>query len=154
MELVPRIAEDVNRKRIERLQQTLARKAGGECLANSPNTQVEPESPVSSRVIAASMMGVGDNYVGLAKRVREPSREFFEEVRAGELTLSEAIRRLDGLTDDARAVRVKAVRRKVRMLSGETLRMSPPQCHRKRRTQRVKWGIWFSRASRRSARNV
>ena len=92
LELMPRIAEDVNRERIEKLQQTLARKAGRECLANSPNTQAEPESPISSRVIAANMMGVGDNYVGLAKRVKEASLELFEEVRAGEVTLSEACR--------------------------------------------------------------
>ena len=57
-DLIPRIAEDVNRKRVERLRHTLARKAGGECLAKSPNTEGEPDTPVSSRVVAASMMGV------------------------------------------------------------------------------------------------
>lgn len=54
-------------------------------------------------MIAAGIMGVNDRYVGLAKRVKEASPELFEEVRVDEVTLSEAIRRLEGITDDARA---------------------------------------------------
>ena len=99
MELVPRIAEDVNRKRIEKIRQARLDQPEGETLGNSPKTGTEPEAAVSSRVIAASMMGVNDNYVGLAQRVKQASPQLFEEVRAGEITLSAAIRRLDGLTD-------------------------------------------------------
>ena len=88
----------------ERLRQTLARKAGGECLGEVPNTGNGDEEPVSSRALAAHMMEVGDNYVGLAKQVREASPELFEEVRVGQVTLSEAIRRLEGITRDARAL--------------------------------------------------
>lgn len=97
--LVPRIAEDVNRKRIEKIRQARLDQPEGETLGNSPKTGTEPEAAVSSRVIAASMMGVNDNYVGLAQRVKQASPQLFEEVRAGEITLSAAIRRLDGLTD-------------------------------------------------------
>ena len=48
-------------------------------------------------------MGVNDRHVGPAKRIREASPARFEEVRAGEVALWAAIRRLDGITDDARA---------------------------------------------------
>ena len=111
LEAMRRIAEDVNWQRIEKLQQTLARKADGECLELLPNTGECDEPRVSSRVIAADMMGVSDRYVALARRVRDASPKLFEEVRVGEVTLSAAIRRLEGTIDDARATRVKAVRR-------------------------------------------
>ena len=103
MELVPRVAEDVNRKRIEKIRQARLSEGDGQTLANSPRSGGELDGPISSRAIAADMMGVNDRYVGLAKWVREASPELFEEVRVGELTLSEAIRRLEGITDDARA---------------------------------------------------
>ena len=124
VEVMPRIAEDVNLERIEKLRRTLAREADGECLELLPNTGECDEPRVSSRVIAADMMGVSDRYVALAKRVRDASPELFEEVRAGEVTLPEAIRRLDGVTDDPRAVRVKAVRRPLNKLLRDA--ESPP----------------------------
>ena len=60
--LIPRIAEDVNRTRIEKPHQTSALKVDGECLANSPNTRNEPEAPVCSRIIAASVLYVNGSY--------------------------------------------------------------------------------------------
>ena len=59
------------------------------------------EGTASSRAVAADTMGVSGGYVGLAKRVKEAaSPELSEAVRAGDVTLPEAIRRLDGVTDD------------------------------------------------------
>ena len=113
VELIPRITEDVNRKRIEKLEQTLARKTDSECMENSPDTQEPTESPIRSRAIAGDIMGVNDNYVGLAKRLKEASPELFEQLRAGDVTLSGAIKRLAGVTDGAHATRIKAVRRRL-----------------------------------------
>ena len=115
-DITPGIARDVNRKRIEKLRETLARKAGGECLTISSNTQSEVDRPVSTRAIAADMMGVSENYVEHAKRIKEADAELFEDVRAGRVTIPEAIRRLDGITDDPRTVRAKTVLREVKKL--------------------------------------
>ena len=116
LDLMPRIAVDTNRKRIEKIRQARLDGQEGETLELIPKSGSRAEEPVSSRVIAADIMGVNDRYVGLAKRVKEASPELLEAVRAGEVTLLEAIRRLDGVTDDARAVRVKAVRRPLNKL--------------------------------------
>ena len=121
---MPRIAEGVNRKRIEKIRQARSGEPAEETLPNLAKSGNEAEGPVSSRVIAAHMMGVSHGYVGLAKRVKEASPELFEKVRVGEVTLSEAIRRLEGITDDARATRVKAVRRPLNKLLRDV--ESPP----------------------------
>lgn len=120
VDFMSQISEDINQKRIEKLRQTLANKAEGECLENSPNTQDEPETPVNARLIAASIMGVNDNYVGLAKRIKEASPELFEEVWAGRVTIPEALRQLDGSTDDPRTTRVKTIFRELRKIARNT----------------------------------
>jgi len=115
-DILPRIAEDTNLKRIEKLRETLARKAGGECSAISPNTQRELERTVSSRAIAADMMGVSENYVGHAKRIKEADPELYEDVRVGRVTIPEALRKLDGITDDPWTIRSRKANREANKL--------------------------------------
>lgn len=118
VDLLPRISEDVNQKRIEKLRQTLQAKADGECQPNLANTQTDEEKPVTSRVIAADIMGVSHGYVGLAKRLKEASPDLFERVRAGDLTLRAAIAEIDGTASDPETLRIKAVRTKLNKLFG------------------------------------
>ena len=118
-DLQPRIAEDVNRSRIEKIRQARLNEAKGETLPKMAKSGDSAQEPISSRVIAADMMGVSHGYVGLAKRVKEASPELFERVRSGHITLTEAIKQIDGLTDDARATRVKTVRRLLNRLLGD-----------------------------------
>jgi len=115
-DIMPKIAQDVNQKRIEKLRETLARKAGGECSVILTNTQGEAGSLVDSRVLAGDIMGVSASYVGHAKRIKEADPELYEEVRAGRVTIPEALRKLDGITDDPRTIRAKTARRDVAKL--------------------------------------
>jgi len=102
-----------NRKRIEKLRRTLAAKAGNECVANSLHTGSSAAGVPRARVIAADMMGVGDNYVGLAKRIKDASPELFERLRAGELSLSAALDELNGVPDDPQVIRIKRDRNRL-----------------------------------------
>ena len=53
---------------------------------------------------------------GHARRIREASPELLEQVRAGSLTIPEALRKLDGTDDDPEAVRVKKDRSRLNQL--------------------------------------
>ena len=118
-DLQPRIADDVNRKRIEKIRQARLNEGGGQTLSKMSRSADAGDGAVSSRAIAADIMGVSEGYIHLAKRVKEASPELFESVRSGHITLSEAIKQIDGLTDDARATRVKTVRRLLNRLLGD-----------------------------------
>ena len=108
--LLPHIAEGVNQKRIEKLRETLRQKQTGECLMNSSNTQDAAAEPVSAHTIAAHMMRVSRAYVVSACRVLRDAPELFEQVRSGAVSLPEALRRLDGVIDDATAKETRATR--------------------------------------------
>lgn len=110
-DIMPKVAEDVNGKRIEKLRATLARKAEGECSVRLPNTQSGNDPVIDSRVIAGDMMGVSATYVDRAIRVGREDPALLEEVRAGRVTIPEALRKLDGVTDDPEVIEAKAVQR-------------------------------------------
>ena len=78
VQVMLRIAEEVNRKRIEKIRQARLSEAGEETLAKMPKSGNDAEAIIRSRVIAADMMGVSDGYVGLAKRVKEASPQLLE----------------------------------------------------------------------------
>ena len=106
----------MNEKRIEKLRTTLARKAESECSSLMSNTQEASAAKVSSRQIAADMMQVSEGYITMAQRVQREAPELFEEIFAGRITVTAAIRELDGVTDDPRTVRAKAARSTVSKL--------------------------------------
>lgn len=109
-ETQPLIAEDVNSKRIEKIRQARLRASSGETLSILTGSGTETFSVVTSRAIAADMMGVSTGYVGHTKRIKEADPELYEDVRAGRITIPEALRKLDGITDDPETVRDKRAR--------------------------------------------
>jgi len=81
VDFMSQISEGVNQKRIEKLRETLARKAEMECSVILPNTPGESEPLIDARKIAARLMGVSGKYVSHAGRIKRASPELFEEVR-------------------------------------------------------------------------
>ena len=112
-EILPKIAGDVNQKRIEKIRQTKRQQASGDTLPILAKCPENDETKISSRVIAAHMMGVSSGYVGDAKRIKEADLELYHEVWAGRVTIPEALRKLDGITADPETVRAKATQRDI-----------------------------------------
>ena len=116
-ETQPMVSEDVNAKRIEKIRQTMLEKASGKTSSRLIRTTQEgPKPVVSSQAIVADMLGVSTGYVGHAKRIKEADPELYHEVWAGRVTIPEALRKLDGITDDPRTVRSKKATRGVAKL--------------------------------------
>ncbi|MBT3381441.1 MAG: ParB N-terminal domain-containing protein [Lentisphaerae bacterium] len=113
VDILPEISEDVNRKRIEKIRQARLATSGNQTMANSPESDTNVNAAVTARALAGNMMGVGDNYVGLAKRLKEDAPDLFERVRSGALTLSSALKELNGDPDDPHTARIKSVRGKL-----------------------------------------
>jgi len=114
--LLPHIAGDVNRKRIEKIRQARLRKLGRESLtlvSRSPEGEAEV---VSSRQIAADRMEVSEGYINMVQRLQREASDVIPEIFAGKLTVKAAIRKLDGVDDDPRATRVKTARGKLNAL--------------------------------------
>ena len=104
VDLLPHISKDVNRKRIEKLKQSLAARREGECLSQMTNTRSDSGAAVSARAVAADIMGVSDGYVGYAQQLQRDAPELFERIRNGQLTVTRAWRMLtqEGDTELAR----------------------------------------------------
>ena len=66
-----------------------------------------------SRMIVGEMMRVSPAYVSRALRIQREAPELFEQMHAGTLTLSEALRRLDGEADSPERQQIKASRTKL-----------------------------------------
>jgi len=71
------------------------------------DTQEQPKATVSSRAVAADRIGVNEGYVWKAKRIKEADQELYEDVRAGRVTIPQALRQLDGISDDPRTIHTK-----------------------------------------------
>jgi len=106
--LLPHIAEEVNQNRIAKLRETLRRKRENECQAVLPDTLEGAGEAVTTRAIAAHMMRVSDGYVRDALRIQQEAPALFEQLHAGQVTMPEALRTLDGTTTDVRTQQVKA----------------------------------------------
>ena len=71
VELMPHLSEEIKRKRIEKLRETLRRKREGECSKVLSNTQSDDGEVADTCAIAGQMMGVGHTYVTMAARLRQ-----------------------------------------------------------------------------------
>ncbi|MBT3377469.1 MAG: hypothetical protein HN742_34675 [Lentisphaerae bacterium] len=118
-DIMPKIAERVNSKRIEKIRQAMLLRSSGKTLEISPKTTDDAAKPISSRAIAADMLGVNDNYVGHAKRIKEADLDLYHEVWAGRITIPEALRKLDGIVDDPATRRFKEASRSMRKIAGD-----------------------------------
>ena len=113
MLLLPHIAEKVAQARIEKVREAWERKREGGCQTEMTGNLGGENTAVTSRALAAHAMQVSEGYVALALRVQQEAPELFEDVRAGRVTLQEAIRRIDGETDDVREREIRSLRREV-----------------------------------------
>ena len=100
----------VNRGRMKKLRKTLELKWQGECPLDLADTLDNVPERTESRMIASRMMRVSPAYVGFALRIQREAPELFEQLHAGTLTLQEALRILDGESDDPQRQQVKAAR--------------------------------------------
>ena len=78
-----------------------------------PTNLDEADGPTRARAVAADMMGVSDRYVQYAVRVQREDAALLERVRSGQLTLTAAIRQLDGDVADEEARYLASVRRRL-----------------------------------------
>ena len=90
VELLLLISEDVNRKRIERLRETLRLKQTGESMLLVADTPDGVSEPVLARVLVADLMGVSGVYVQMALQLQRANPAMFEQVGAGRITLKAA----------------------------------------------------------------
>jgi len=124
-EAQPMIAADVNAKRIEKIRETKRRQASGDTMSILTECGAETPPPITSRAIAADVMGVSSGYVAHAKRIKEADPELYGEVWAGRVTIPEALRKLDGVVDDPQVARTKRARRGVADLLRDPDRQAP-----------------------------
>ena len=118
-EAQPMVAVEVNAKRIEKIRQARLQQLAREfpsILTGSPDSAL---SPTESRAIAADMMGVSSGYVSHARRIKEADPELYRGVRAGRVTIPEALRKLDVVVDDPQTVRSTRAKRAVAKLLGD-----------------------------------
>ena len=108
--LLPEVSEMVSQGRLEKVCAAWERKRDGGCLPILANNLETEDSPTSARAIVAAMMQVSSGYVGDALRVQRQAPELFERMHAGTLTLPEALRKLDGESDDPERQQIKASR--------------------------------------------
>ena len=111
--LMPYISPDVEKGRVEKIR--AARKLLGhkdtETWALMPGSKSTPDKPVRARDIAAAIVGVSPRYVEMAMRVEREDPELFEKIWLGQITITAAIRILDGVTETESAREIKTLRR-------------------------------------------
>ena len=139
---MPLISETVNRRRIEKLRRTRAEDPSDETLSILTRSGDKAAETVSSREIAADMMGVSEGYVGHAKRIKEQSPPLFEQVRTGEISIPEALRRLDQTPDDSLGCPAAGNGRSAPYHDADFLRRLPGACglRRSRRQKNARDG--------------
>ena len=113
MDLLPMVSEKVARERLEKIRKTWEAKREGGWVELMPPNLGEADGRTLARAVAADMMGVSDRYVQYAVRVRREDPALLERVRSGQLTLTAAIRQLDGGTVDEEARYLTFVRRRL-----------------------------------------
>ena len=111
--LMPHISTEVEKHRIEKIR--AARKLLGQ---NDTETRIlisgsnsMSDEPVRARDIAAAIMGVSPAYVQWALRIEREDPELFEKVWNGQITITAAIRILDGVTETETAHEIRSLRR-------------------------------------------
>ena len=109
----PHISPQTEEGRVEKI--CAARKLVGQNdidnVANLPHSDLGPAGSVRTRDIAAAVMGVSPRYIQTGLRVQRESPELFEKIWNGQLTISAALRILDGVTETESAREIKSLRR-------------------------------------------
>ena len=108
--LLPDVSEMVKQGRLEKVRAAWERKRDGGCLPLMANNPGPADAPVSARVIVAAMMQGSNGYVGDAIRIQREAPELFEQMHAGQVSIKEALRQLDGEADDPERQQIKASR--------------------------------------------
>ena len=116
VELLPLISEDVNRKRIERLRETLRLKQTGESMLLVADTPDDATGTVLARSLAADLMGVSGAYVQMAIQLKRLNHDMFEQVGAGKISLKAALRQAEGSATDGLSPAARALRQRVTAL--------------------------------------
>ena len=111
--LLPDIAERVAQGRLERVRAAWDAKRDEGCPVNLSDNLDGDSKLTESRMIVGEMMRVSPAYVSRALRIQREAPELFEQMHAGTLTLSEALRRLDGEADSPERQQIKASRTKL-----------------------------------------
>ena len=107
--LIPMISEQVAKQRLEKVKQAWEAKREGGWLEEIPTNLEDDGERALSRTVAADLMGVSERYVSDAVRLQREAPTLFEKVRAGQLTVKAAIRRLAGSVTGAQARHVTTV---------------------------------------------
>ena len=113
MGLLPMVSEEVAQERLEKIRKTWEAKRDAGWWELMPTNLDEADGPTRARAVAADMMGVSDRYVQYAVRVQREDAALLERVRSGQLTLTAAIRQLDGDVADEEARYLASVRRRL-----------------------------------------
>ena len=113
-ELLEYITPDLEKRRLEKIKATWARKREGDSMTPpAADLQEGGEQVPRARQIAADIMGVSHTYVGQALRVRREDPELFEKIWNGQITVNAAIRQLDGVTETPIAGQIRTLRRRL-----------------------------------------
>ena len=114
VELMAYISPDLEKRRLEKLKATWARKREGDSMTPPAiGMQAADEKVPRAREIAADIMGVNPTYVGQAARVKRENPELFEKIWLGQITVTAAIRELDGVTETPIAYQISTLRRRL-----------------------------------------
>ena len=110
--LRPKVEED----RVEKIR--AARKLLGqnntETVKKVSGSNLASDEPVRARDIAAAIVGVNPLYVQWALRLEREDPELFLKIWNGQITISAAMRVLDGITDSEYMRQFKALRRELK----------------------------------------
>ena len=111
--LMPHISPETEEGRVEKIR--AARKLLGhkdtETVALMPRAGSASDGWVRTRDIVAAIMGVSPRYVQMAMRVEREDPELFEKIWLGQITITAAIRILDGVTETESAREIRTLRR-------------------------------------------
>ena len=123
---MPHISPKVEEDRVEKIRaarKVLADK-DKETVAVLPQSDLGPDGSVRTRDIAAAIMGVSQLYVQWPLRIQREDPGLFERIWNGQITISAALRVLDGVTETGFARRIRALRHRLNTIS----HIAAPHC--------------------------